>query len=287
MGVLFVVGTPIGNLEDVSQRALRVLREVHLIAAEDTRTTAKLLARYDISTPMLSFFEHNKVVRQREILRVLGSHDVALVSEAGVPTISDPGYRLVRACIENNIEVVPIPGPSAVIAALCVSGLPTDSFVFQGYLPRRKTARRRLLENLRTERRTIVFFEAPHRLSEAVEDMEQVLGDRSVVIASELTKRFEQVWRGSLAAASAHLRENPPRGEYTLVLEGAPGSDEQPWSEDRVLQALDDALASGLSRRDAAARVAAESRWRRKVIYSLAASRPAQVKEDVIANGRH
>jgi len=280
MGVLYVVATPIGNLEDITLRALRVLGEVHLIAAEDTRTTSKLLTRYGIQTPVRSFFEHNELDRQEDVLTVLQSCDVALVSEAGVPTVSDPGYRLVKACIDTGIRVVPIPGPSSILAALSVSGLPTDSFVFVGFLPRRRAARRTLVSDLATEPRTLICFEAPHRLLRALEDLAEVLGDRQVVVACELTKMFEEVWRGSLSGAVNYAREKTPRGEYTLVLEGAGRQRQDGWTELQVLEALNAALAAGASRRDAAQRVAAEARWPKRDVYSLAAREAEDISMD-------
>ena len=271
MGVLYVVATPIGNLEDVTLRALRVLREVQLIAAEDTRRTAKLLARYKISTPMVSFFEHNELSRQDEILRALQTQDVALVSEAGMPTISDPGYRLVKAAISAGISVVVAPGPSAVLTALAVSGLPTDSFVFLGFLPRRRTARQRLLTSVRDEPRTLVCFESPHRLLAALEDVHHVYGDRQLAVACELTKLHETVWRGAACEAVTHFRQTRPRGEYTLVLAGKSNRTERLWDEQHVRQALTELIATGVSRRDAAAHVAKMARWPRRTVYQLAA----------------
>ncbi len=275
MGVLYVVATPIGNLEDVTLRALRILREVQLIAAEDTRTTAKLLARYEIHTPMVSFFEHNEWVREDEILQALETQDVALVSEAGMPTISDPGYRLVRAAIARGFHIVPVPGASAVLAALAVSGLATDSFLFLGFLPRRAAARKRLLATVSEESRTIICFEAPHRLLRTLQDILQTLGDREVAIACELTKMYESVWRGLVSAAVAHFQEQPPRGEYTLVLAGAPEPQEEPWEETRVRQALSQLIAGGLSRRDAAAQVSSTANWPKRDVYRLAVEEAA------------
>lgn len=284
MGVLYVVATPIGNLEDVTLRALRVLREVKLIAAEDTRTTAKLLARYEIRTPMVSFFEHNELVRQDEILRALETQDVALVSEAGMPTISDPGYRLVQAAIARGVPVVAIPGPSAVLAALAVSGLPTDSFLFLGFLPRRRVARQRLLASVADEPRTVVCFEAPHRLLAALEDIHQVCGDRRLAVACELTKKYEEVWRGVVSEAVARFRQTRPRGEFTLVLAGAPSQDEPSWEEGRVRQALAELIESGVSRRDAAAQVSQMARWSKRAVYRLAVQEPIDVNARGEAN---
>jgi len=274
MGVLYIVATPIGNLEDITLRALRVLREVKLIAAEDTRTTAKLLARYGINTHMVSFFEHNELIRQDAILRALRTQDVALVSEAGTPTISDPGYRLLQAVIAQGVPVIPVPGPSAVVAALAVSGLPTDSFLFLGFLPRRRAARQRRLATVRDQPRTLVCFESPHRLLAALQDVLEILGDRKMAAACELTKMYEEVWRGTVSRALAHFGQTRPRGEFTLVLAGAVGSGEPAWEEAKVRQALGKLVQSGVSRRDAAARVAEMAHWARRDVYRLAAQEP-------------
>jgi len=279
-----VVATPIGNLEDITLRALRVLREVGLIAAEDTRTTAKLLARYDIHTPMLSFFEHNELVRQSEILHMLETQDVALVSEAGMPAISDPGYRLVQAAIAGDVPVVVVPGPSSILSALAVSGLPTDSFAFLGFLPRRRSARLKLLDAVRVEPRTLVCFEAPHRLLAALEDIEQALGNRQIVLACDLTKMFEEVWRGTVNDGLTYLRHKPPRGEYTLVLAGAPDHGESPWDEERVRWAVRRLLTDGVSRRDAAARVAQQAHWPKRAVYGLTAQ---ENQDDSVDGGCH
>jgi 16S rRNA (cytidine1402-2'-O)-methyltransferase len=271
MGVLYVVATPIGNLEDITLRALRVLRDAKLIAAEDTRTTAKLLARYDIRTPMVSFFEHNELTRVKQVLGALEADDVALVSEAGMPTISDPGYSLVQAAIAHGIRIVPIPGPSAVLAALAVSGLPTSSFLFIGFLPRRRASRKRSLEAVCEYPETVICFEAPHRLVAALMDIEQVLGDRAIAVACELTKLYEGVWRGTVSEALLHFREQRPRGEFTLVIAGAAEQEDLGWQEDCVRQALDELLEAGASRRDAATMVAKEAHWPRRDVYRIAA----------------
>jgi len=270
LGVLYVVATPIGNLEDISLRALRVLREVSLIAAEDTRTTIKLLNRYDIHTPLISFFEHNELVRREEILRALETKDVALVSEAGMPAISDPGYRLVQAAVEAGVPVTVVPGPSAVLAALTVSGLPTDSFVFLGFLPRRRSGRQKFLAGVRDERRTVVCFEAPHRLVAALEDILAVCGDRQIVVAGDMTKMFEEVWRGTVSGSLVHFQEKPPRGEFTLVLAGATDSGEEVWEEARVRRAVGELMRTGSSRRDAVVQVAGTCGWPKRQVYRLA-----------------
>ncbi len=267
MGTLYVVGTPIGNLEDISLRALRILRQVDLIAAEDTRTTRKLLARYGIETPLTSYHEHNKLTKLDYLLKTLREKDVALVSEAGMPGLSDPGYELIRAAIERGIPVVPVPGPSALVTALVVSGLPTDSFVYLGFLPRRREERRRLLESVARERRTLVAFEAPHRLLATLADLKEVLGDRRIAIARELTKVHEEVWRGTTGEALARFEETPPRGEFTLVIEGAK---EARWDEERVRQALRRMLGEGVGTREAVKAVAELAGWPKREVYELA-----------------
>jgi len=218
MPVLYVIATPIGNLEDVSLRALRVLKEVKLIAAEDTRTTRRLLNAYNIGTPLTSYHEHSKRAKLNHLLDYLETQDLALVSEAGMPGLSDPGYDLVVAAVERGIPVVPIPGASAVITALVVSGLPTDQFVYVGFLPRRQGQRQRILRSIQDEPRTIVAFETPHRLRETLADIHEILGDRRVCVCRELTKVHEEIFRGRVSQAKQHFVE--PRGEFSLVIEG-------------------------------------------------------------------
>jgi 16S rRNA (cytidine1402-2'-O)-methyltransferase len=218
MSVLYVIATPIGNLEDISLRALRLLREVKLIAAEDTRTTRRLLNAYNIKTPLTSYHEHSKKAKLDYLLDYLEKEDLALVSEAGMPGLSDPGYELIIAAIERGILVVPIPGASAVITALVVSGLPTDQFLYVGFLPRRKGQRQRLLNSIVDEPRTIVAFETPHRLGDALNDIEEILGDRRLSVCRELTKVHEEIFRGRVSQAKKHFIE--PRGEFSLIIEG-------------------------------------------------------------------
>ncbi|MDQ0285221.1 16S rRNA (cytidine1402-2'-O)-methyltransferase [Desulfofundulus luciae] len=221
-GILFLCATPIGNLEDITLRVLRILREVDLIAAEDTRHTRKLLAHYDIHTPMVSYREHNRRQMGRHLLNLLAAGlKVALVSDAGMPGISDPGEELVSLAIGRGIPVVPLPGPNAALAALVASGLPTSSFCFEGFLPAAAGARRRKLQELKGERRTIIFYEAPHRLLECLSDMADIFGERQVAVARELTKKYEEIWRGTLPRAVEHFRLQSPRGEFTLVVAGA------------------------------------------------------------------
>jgi 16S rRNA (cytidine1402-2'-O)-methyltransferase len=219
MPALYLVATPIGNMEDVTLRALRVLGEVSLVAAEDTRTTRKLLAHHGVRARLLSYTEHNKAERIPRLLAALRDGDVALVSEGGTPVISDPGLDLVTAALEAGFDVIPVPGPSAVTAALAVSGLSTRQFTYLGFLPRRAGERRRLFASLRDDPRTIVAFESPHRLRKTLEDMRAEWPDRRVAVCRELTKRFEEVFRGTVAEALEHF--GAPRGEFTLVIEGA------------------------------------------------------------------
>jgi 16S rRNA (cytidine1402-2'-O)-methyltransferase len=231
MPVLYVVATPIGNLEDVTLRALRVLREVSLIAAEDTRTTRKLLSHHGIRARLLSYNEHNKAARIPRLLAALKEGDVALVSEGGTPAISDPGLDLVAAAVEAGFAVTPIPGPSAVTAALAVSGLPTRQFTYLGFLPRRSGERRRLLASLRYDPRTVLAFESPHRLRRSLEDLRKEWGDRRLAVCRELTKAFEEVFRGRISEALERFAE--PRGEFTLVVEGATDAPPPPLEEAR------------------------------------------------------
>lgn len=223
MSTLYVVATPIGNLEDITFRAIRVLSEVSVIAAEDTRTTRKLLTRYEIPASLVSYYEGNRDMRIPYLLKQLEEGDIALVSEAGVPAIRDPGQHLVDAAAKAGHAVVPIPGPSSVTAALAVSGMAAGEFVFLGFLPSRRKERRRKLEEVRDEPRTLVIFEAPHRLHASLGDMVAILGDqRPVVVCREMTKMYEEVHRGTLDDALAHFAT--PRGEFTLVIAGAPAN---------------------------------------------------------------
>lgn len=221
-GILYVVATPIGNLEDVSERALRVLREVDRIAAEDTRRTSKLLAHYGIDKPLTSYHDAAERRKAPELVEELrAGRNLALVSDAGTPLISDPGYRLVRGALDAGIAVVPIPGATAATALLSVCGFATDRFVFEGFLPQREGRRRRRLEALRAEPRTIVLYESPHHVERTLAEMEAILGDRAIVVGRELTKLFEEIVRGTISSVRATLASRPPRGEYTLVVAGA------------------------------------------------------------------
>lgn len=266
MGTLYLVATPIGNLEDITLRALRILQEARLIAAEDTRRTGRLLAHFNIETPQTSYFEHNKLVKIERILQALGEGDVALVSDAGMPGLNDPGYELVQAALQAGYAVSPVPGPSAPLAALVSSGLPTDAFLYLGYLPRKSGERQRLLESVLDLPYTLVFLETPHRLLAALADLQEVLGNRPAVVARELTKLHEEIRRGPLRELAAYFQENPPRGEFTLVVAGQ-SSQPQRWSPDVLQTALEQALHSGVPLAQAAGELAEQSGWPRREIY--------------------
>ena len=261
---LYVVATPIGNLEDISLRALRVLREVRLIATEDTRKTRRLLNAYGIKTPMTSYYEHNKMTKLEYILNYLKEDDVALVSEAGMPGISDPGYELIGAANQNGIPVIPVPGPSAVITALVVSGLPTDRFLYLGFLPRRTSARKQALESVAQETGTLVILEAPHRLQPTLYDLKLVFGDRQLAVCRELTKLHEEVFRGNISQAIARFTE--PRGEFTLVIEGKGEEKEQKANSD-IEKRLCDMYQGGVKAKEAIARMAGETGLSRRELY--------------------
>ena len=220
-GVLYIVSTPIGNLEDITLRALRTLKEVNLIAAEDTRHTRRLLTHYEIRTPITSYFEGNQIQKgEKLVARLKAGESIALVSDAGTPTISDPGYRLLIQCIEASIPIIPIPGPSACIAAASVAGLPLHNFVFEGFLSPKSGRRKRQLTDLREEKRTLIFYESPHRIIAFLQAVLEVFGDRQVSVARELTKKFEEVFRGRVTEAIEKFQGTPPRGEFTVVIEG-------------------------------------------------------------------
>lgn len=273
-GALYLVATPIGNLEDITLRALRILREVDLIACEDTRQTRKLLEHYGIQKPTISYHEHNEQTRAEELAAKLreGAR-IALVSDAGTPLISDPGYRLVKRAIAEGIPVEPIPGPSALIAALSASGLPTDSFRFEGYLPARASARRKALATLRDERATVIFYEAPHRILETLADIEEVLGDRPVVVARELTKIHQEFLRGSPGEVRRALAaRHGVKGEITLLLGRAPEAAAPVAGEaetELLRQEVERAMAAGLSRMEAIKSVARAHGLSKRVLYRI------------------
>lgn len=266
-GTLYIVATPIGNLEDITLRALRILKEADVIAAEDTRHSQKLLSKYDIHTPLTSYHDHNKEEKAPVLVsKMLDGQTVALISDAGTPGISDPGYFLINLAVDQNILVVPIPGATAAIAALSVSGLPTDSFVFEGFLPSKHTARLKRLEELKTEKRTLVFYEAPHRILATVEDILNVLGDRKAVVTRELTKVHEEAIRGSVSEVLARLNSGSTKGEFTIILHGMTDTPaEQHLDTKEYLKNL--MLHRGLSKKEAIAVAAEELGLPKKEVY--------------------
>lgn len=269
MGTLYLVATPIGNLEDMSPRALRILREAVLIAAEDTRHTGKLLKHFQIETPSTSYFEYNKINKLDFILEKLSAGDVALVSDAGSPAINDPGYELVKAALAANYDVRPVPGASAPIAALTVSGLPTDAFLYLGYLPHKTSERHRRLEEIQNQPYTLIFLESPYRIVESLEDIVLILGDRKVCVAREMTKMFEEYWRGTARGAVEYFKSQPARGEFTLVIEGKMKEEGRVWTEDEIRSAIERELKTEKSAKEISAELAEQSGWNKKDIYRL------------------
>ena len=266
MSTLYLVATPIGNLEDISLRAIRILSEVKLIAAEDTRRTRHLLSAYKIKTPLTSYHEHNKKSKLSYLLERLEQEDVALVSEAGMPGISDPGYELVLAAIEREIPVVAIPGPSVLPTALAVSGLPTNQFIYLGFLPRKKSERQRLIESVAQEPRTIVAFESPHRLLDSLSDLLEVLGDRRIAVCRELTKVYEEVFRGTVSQAIAHFSQ--PRGEFTLVIAGCSHKrSDNELTDYFIKEELRRLRSEGATAKEAIAKLAIATRLPKKMLY--------------------
>jgi 16S rRNA (cytidine1402-2'-O)-methyltransferase len=285
VSILYVVGTPIGNLEDMTFRAVRILQTVDLIAAEDTRHTGKLLQHFEIKTPQVSYHEHNRTERLSELLKELAEGKaIALVTDAGMPGISDPGYELVKACIEAGIQVVPIPGATAGITALSAAGLPTDHFVFEGFLPTSGQARQHRLELLQAELRTLILYESPHHLRATLQDLANSLGaNRPIVLARELTKLHEEFWRGTIREAIAHYAQKNPKGEFTLVIAGAQ-PDMPVLSENELKTELVQIMAQGVSRSQASRQLAQITQLSRRKLYQLALSIPGSdieaAKED-------
>ena len=269
MGILYLVATPIGNLEDMSPRAVRILKETILIAAEDTRHTGTLLKHFEIKTQATSYFEHNKLNKLDFILDKLSQGDVALVSDAGTPAINDPGYELVQAALASGFDVIPVPGPSAPIAALTVSGLPTDSFLYLGYLPHKTSERHKSVGHVSNVTHTLIFLESPYRIVESLEDLLSVLGDRRICVAREMTKMFEEYWRGRISGAVEYFKSQPPRGEFTLVVEGKPKDEDQKWTEEQLIEAIKQELQGERSAKDISAELAERSGWHKKDVYSL------------------
>jgi len=269
-GTLYIVATPIGNLEDITLRAIRILREVQLIAAEDTRRTKKLLNAYDIHTPLVSLYEQVEEKKSgRLISRLQEGSDIAYVSDAGTPGISDPGYVLVDRAITHGIRVVPIPGVSAVIAALSVSGLPIDHFIFYGFLPSRSISRKNFLQSVAEETKTLVLYESPKRLMATLSDIESVLGDRRIVVVRELTKVFEEILRGTVRSVIGELQERTVKGEITIIVAGKKQT--RPSYSDNDIRARSEQLHShtDLSRRDIIKKLASDMGISRKRVYRL------------------
>jgi 16S rRNA (cytidine1402-2'-O)-methyltransferase len=271
-GVLYIVATPIGNLEDISLRALRVLKEADLIAAEDTRHTKKLLAHYHIATPLTSYYDEVEGEKASVLAKQLeGGKNIALVSDAGTPTLSDPGFRLVQAALRAGAGVVPIPGPSALAAVLSASGLPTDRFAFEGFLPSKRRERREKLQALAAEARTLVFYEAPHRIKETLSDMLELFGDREAVVGREVTKLHEEFVRGPLSEALAALEQKEPRGEITLVVGGFAG--EKRPAETTLQNEIDLLLKKGLRVKEIAEILGEKFDYPKKDIYRMVLER--------------
>ena len=270
-GTLYLVATPIGNLSDITERALKVMEEVDFIAAEDTRNTGKLLAFYGIQKSMVSYFEHNKRERGEIILaRLKNGESCALLTDAGTPAISDPGEDLVRLCAENDVPVTSIPGCSAVVNALALSALPTGRFCFEGFLSTNKNERSARLEEIKNDRRTTVFYEAPHKLKKTLDDIMSVFGDRKIALCRELTKLNEEIIRTTLSAAISYYEENEPRGEYVLVIEGASKEqlkEESFFANMSVEEHLEYYIASGMSKMDATKAVAKDRGVPKSIIY--------------------
>ncbi len=271
-GALYLVGTPIGNLGDFSPRAVEVLQQVDFIAAEDTRVSLKLLNRFEIKKPLVSYFEHNKNVSGEKILsRLLSGETCALVTDAGMPAISDPGEDIVRMCAEHNIDVFVVPGPSAVVSALAVSGLPTSRWCFEGFLSVNKKERIPHLESLQKEMRTMIFYEAPHKLLRTLEDMAEYFGaDRPIAVVREITKLHEQTLRTTIGGALAHFSETPPKGEFVLVVGGAPEETEEELTPEQALDIVARYRDEGKSLKEACKLAAKDTGYSKNELYSLA-----------------
>jgi 16S rRNA (cytidine1402-2'-O)-methyltransferase len=268
-GELYVVGTPIGNLDDMSFRAIRVLKSVNAIASEDTRHTGKLLHHFEIKTPQISYHQHNHKQRAPELLdRLQQGQSIALVSDAGLPGISDPGYELVQVCIDAHVNVVPIPGPNAALTALMASGLPTDHFCFEGFLPTKASERQHRLTQIEAESRTVILYESPHRLQQTLQDLSALGAERELAIARELTKLHETFWRGKIGDAIAQYQTQQPRGEFTLIIAGKPAT-QTVYTDDRLRQELQILINQGISPSQASRQLAQSLNVPRRHLYQL------------------
>ncbi|MCF6462385.1 16S rRNA (cytidine(1402)-2'-O)-methyltransferase [Clostridium sp. Cult1] len=267
-GILYICPTPIGNLEDITLRTIRILKEVDLIAAEDTRHTIKLLNHYNIKKPLISYHEHNKKSKGDLLIEKLKSgQDIGIVTDAGMPGISDPGEDIIHLSIQNGIEVIVLPGPTASIAALVVSGLPTDKFVFEGFLPSKKKDRIKELERLKDETRTIILYEAPHRLLSLLMDMEKVLGNRQISISRELTKIHEETFRGYISEGIEKFEAQKPKGEFALIVKGAEIKEEDLFQNISIKEHIKLYMEEGLSKKDAVKKVAEDRRMSKNLVY--------------------
>lgn len=265
-GKLYICATPIGNLEDITLRTLRILKEVHMIACEDTRHSLKLLNHYEIKKPLISYHEHNVMERGPQLIDYMKEgKDIALISDAGMPGISDPGEDLIRLAIEENMEVVVLPGPTASITALVSSGLPTDKFVFEGFLPSKKKDRISILENLKPERRTMIIYESPHRIKESLKDMKDILGDRKTAIGRELTKHYEEIFRGHISDALERFSSGTVKGEFVIIIEG---STEEEKIEVNIEKELRRLIENGLSKKEAIKEIVSEHKLPKNLVYA-------------------
>jgi 16S rRNA (cytidine1402-2'-O)-methyltransferase len=272
-GILYIVATPIGNLDDITLRALKVLNEVDVIAAEDTRHSRKLLNHYEISKPLISYWGGKEKTKAEEVISRLDSgQSVALISDAGTPGISDPGMVLVMKAVEKGISIVPVPGPTACIAALSLSGFSTDEFLFMGFLPPKQSQRMKVLQELSLEKRTLVLYEAPHRILQSVTDMEEVFGERRAVLIKEMTKLFEEIVRGDLSEIRDYLEQSKINGEYVVVLEGR--QKDRRFNIEDALEEVRALMKKGLSRKDAVRRIGEEYRVSKKELYDRSLSEP-------------
>ncbi|ADL11601.1 16S rRNA (cytidine(1402)-2'-O)-methyltransferase [Acetohalobium arabaticum] len=281
---LYICGTPIGNLEDISLRALKILKKVDYIAAEDTRRTQNLLNHYEIDAELISYHEHNEEEKSTKIIQMLKSgQEIALVSDAGMPGISDPGYKLTSLADEEGIRVVPIPGPTAMTAALVASGLPTDKFVFEGFLPRKEKQRQERLKELSAETRTLVFYESPYRLKDSLQNMLDILGDRKIAVWREITKKFEEKISGQVSEVLGHFEDEDPKGEITIVLDGLDADQlhykEAAWKDLTILEHLQLMMDKGVTKKEAVKLVAKERGLPKREVYEEAIVIDAQVKK--------